>query len=72
MMSETERPVFLMLSDTQEIGTLTALSSFVENVKNDPSRNMNTAVSNGSRKNPEITLPVVTETDSEVNDEEAD
>jgi len=33
---------------------------------------MNTAVSNGSRKNPEITLPAVTETDAEVNDEEAD
>ena len=65
-------PVFSIIPVTHEIGTPTALSSFVENVKNDPSRNMNTAVSNGSRKNPEITLPAVTETDAEVNDEEAD
>ena len=72
MMSEMGRPVSWTISVTQEIGTLTALSSFVENVKNDPSRNMNTAVSNGSLKNPEVTLPVVTETDAEVNDEEAD
>jgi len=72
MMSAAERPDFWILSVTHEIGALTALSSDVENAKNDPSRKIKTTVSNGSRKNPEMTLPTVTETDSAVNDEKAD